>query len=60
YKDDPNTQWPLWDDEQISACESAAAHDEPKCVQMAQVLKAMGTSSGKSFICHCSFHDLLL
>jgi hypothetical protein len=28
--------------------ESAAGHDEPKHVQMAQTLKATGTSSGKS------------
>jgi hypothetical protein len=60
YKDDPDTQRPLRDDEQISAFESAAAHDEPKRVQMAQVLKATGTSSGKSFICHCAFCDLLM
>jgi hypothetical protein len=59
YKDQPDTQRPLREDVQISAFESAAAHDEPKRIEMAQALKATGTSSGKFFLCHRSFYDLL-
>lgn len=53
YKHDPEAQRTLRADPQICAFESAAAHDEPKRIQMAQALKAAGTSAGEISTLFC-------
>lgn len=46
HKDDPDAQTPLRNDARIKRFEKSAKQDEPKRVQQAQALKAVGTSSG--------------
>ncbi|GBE83165.1 hypothetical protein SCP_0502120 [Sparassis crispa] len=44
YKDDPDAQMSLCTDICICTAESLAKHQEPKCIEKAQALKAMGSS----------------
>jgi hypothetical protein len=48
YKNIPEAQISLWTDPRITAFESAAAHQAPARVKMAQALKAKGSSAGES------------
>jgi hypothetical protein len=48
YKDNMEAQISLRFDNRIQRIESAAKHNEPKRTASSQVLKAAGTSSGKS------------
>jgi hypothetical protein len=57
YKSIPEAQIRLCDDNRIRVLESAAKHDEPKCAESLQTLKASGSSSGDD--CHaCSTINL--
>jgi hypothetical protein len=48
YKNIPEAQIGLRTDPRITAFESAAAHQAPERVKMAQALKAKGSSAGES------------
>jgi hypothetical protein len=50
YKDQPDAQVPLRSDIRVRTFERSAKHNEPKRIEQAQSLKAVGTSSGQSVL----------
>jgi hypothetical protein len=47
----PSVQTPLHSDSWVKTIETAKKHNEPKCVESSQALKATGSSSGQLFSC---------
>jgi hypothetical protein len=50
HKDDPESQVTLRSDIRIRQFEEASKSNEPKRIEQAQMLKAIGTSSGNPFL----------
>ena len=46
YKDIPEAQVSLWNDNRIHTLEACSKHNEPKWIENSQALKAAGSSSG--------------